>query len=486
MGKSVGNVSVEFVAKTAGFKSDVKAAADSVKAAGEQMAASNATINASTDRAIASVEKGFLKVALGAHVYGLIRHELQDVIKNIDSIPDVPESTLDSIHRMKYSLDQAGVSIKGAIATMAGWFQQIGEGIGYSLGALIYGSDAAADALAKMNDEAREFAAKKFNEEFKKLTDEMNRSKLSAGELGNALNEEAGRLAKFASGTIGTQQERWDAGLKAQKNVNEALKIYVGLKKDEDRIVAEIDKSEEDMKNRRVDPAMRVRELLAQRDALANEAYSFRGNTLNKLINPVDEEMFLKIEKARLAVNKELGPLLLKLREPMTMLRDTFTHSFEGMGDAIAQFVVNGKSQFRDLFKTIVEQMLAMFVKLSLINPLLNSVFKLNGTKDVLPSLVSFAIPGLAIGGRPNPGEMSIVGENGPELFVPDGTGTVIPNGALGGGGGASVVNHFNWSFGAGVTSAQVLALIPSIIEQTKSAVADSVQRGGGYRRAFT
>ena len=55
------------------------------------------------------------------------------------------------------------------------------------------------------------------------------------------------------------------------------------------------------------------------------------------------------------------------------------------------------------------------------------------------------AIPGFADGGRPTPGKLSIVGEEGPELFLPDTSGTVIPNdafaaarGAMGGSRGGS------------------------------------------------
>jgi hypothetical protein len=46
---------------------------------------------------------------------------------------------------------------------------------------------------------------------------------------------------------------------------------------------------------------------------------------------------------------------------------------------------------------------------------------------------------GFADGGRPPMGRPSIVGERGPELFVPDGTGTIIPNHKLGGGGGLTI-----------------------------------------------
>ena len=47
--------------------------------------------------------------------------------------------------------------------------------------------------------------------------------------------------------------------------------------------------------------------------------------------------------------------------------------------------------------------------------------------------LGAIGIPGFANGGRPPVGRPSIVGEKGPELFVPDRSGTIIPNNQLGG-----------------------------------------------------
>ena len=47
--------------------------------------------------------------------------------------------------------------------------------------------------------------------------------------------------------------------------------------------------------------------------------------------------------------------------------------------------------------------------------------------------LGGIGLPGFANGGRPPVGRASIVGERGPELFVPDRAGTIIPNHAMGG-----------------------------------------------------
>ncbi len=50
-------------------------------------------------------------------------------------------------------------------------------------------------------------------------------------------------------------------------------------------------------------------------------------------------------------------------------------------------------------------------------------------------------LPGFANGGRPAVGRPSVVGERGPELFVPDRAGTILPNGAGMGGGTTITVN---------------------------------------------
>ena len=56
-----------------------------------------------------------------------------------------------------------------------------------------------------------------------------------------------------------------------------------------------------------------------------------------------------------------------------------------------------------------------------------------SGLGGILGSLLHM-IPGFASGGDPEVGQASIVGENGPELFVPKRSGTVIPNGKSMGG----------------------------------------------------
>jgi hypothetical protein len=93
-------------------------------------------------------------------------------------------------------------------------------------------------------------------------------------------------------------------------------------------------------------------------------------------------------------------------------------------------------------------------------------------------------ILGFADGGRPPVGRPSIVGERGPELFIPSTAGTIIPNHQLGGGSGGST--YYIDARGADQTG---LARLEAMIRQTQAsivpmalgAVQDARARGGAF-----
>lgn len=76
----------------------------------------------------------------------------------------------------------------------------------------------------------------------------------------------------------------------------------------------------------------------------------------------------------------------------------------------------------------------------------------------------------------------SVVGERGPELFVPDRAGTIISNDNLGKlGGGGPVVVHQNFNFTGDVTAqtrAEVLRMAPALQQQTIAAIENKQRRG--------
>jgi hypothetical protein len=78
-----------------------------------------------------------------------------------------------------------------------------------------------------------------------------------------------------------------------------------------------------------------------------------------------------------------------------------------------------------------------------------------------------------------------MVGERGPELFVPNRNGGIVPNHQMGGG-GVTVNQTINLSTGVSDTvRAEVLNMLPQIQNATTAAVLDTRRRGGGFATAF-
>ena len=96
-------------------------------------------------------------------------------------------------------------------------------------------------------------------------------------------------------------------------------------------------------------------------------------------------------------------------------LYDSIASSIEtGIVDAL-EGAINGTKTLGDVASSVFAQ-----IQRSLLQFGVNSF------------LGAIGIPGFANGGRPPVGRASIVGEKGPELFVPDRAGTIIPNNQLG------------------------------------------------------
>jgi lambda family phage tail tape measure protein len=114
------------------------------------------------------------------------------------------------------------------------------------------------------------------------------------------------------------------------------------------------------------------------------------------------------------------------------------------MESAIDRFVRTGKLGFKDLAKSIIQDMIAMQMKAaasSFLSSLFGSMF---GARSVYQPAAVMGMPGYADGGSPAVGQVSMVGERGPELFVPRTAGTIIPNHALSSvGGTTNVTNNY-------------------------------------------
>ena len=137
-------------------------------------------------------------------------------------------------------------------------------------------------------------------------------------------------------------------------------------------------------------------------------------------------------------INRDLqlkGLIIKRNTEQAKKLNDAFKQIGQDIGtgitDALAD-AVEGTRTLGEAARSILNDIASSLLRLG-INAALTGLF--GGTK-----IGGFL--GFANGGRPPVGKPSIVGERGPEIFVPRSAGTIIPNNKIGGSGGT--VNNIN------------------------------------------
>ncbi len=114
---------------------------------------------------------------------------------------------------------------------------------------------------------------------------------------------------------------------------------------------------------------------------------------------------------------------------------------------------------------------------------LLRLVFSNMVTQPLAKNIGTF-LAGRAEGGPVNSGRPYVVGEKGPEIFVPNSSGSIVPNGARGSSAGAGGVT-VNYNIAAGVTRAELVPILEQERRRLKAEIPDMVRRGGSYRSAF-
>jgi len=107
--------------------------------------------------------------------------------------------------------------------------------------------------------------------------------------------------------------------------------------------------------------------------------------------------------------------------KPINMAQKAVQDTWGNISNAVDSFVETGKFKFSDFARSIVADLAKMIAKALIFRAI----------SGFLGS-VGIPLPGLAEGGPAEKGKPYMVGERGPELFVPKAAGTVIPNDKLG------------------------------------------------------
>jgi len=183
-----------------------------------------------------------------------------------------------------------------------------------------------------------------------------------------------------------------------------------------------------------------------------------KENELNRAIKAGKEEEFL-VQEAIKNKAEEMGLVFKDLESgQQNRIRDAVIinkglkeqaenakavrDAFESINQSIATDIkdgiaglIKGTSTLGDMLNNVANRFLDLALNQALFGDALGAGGKKGG------GILGFLTGGLlAEGGRAAGGKSFIVGERGPELFVPKSSGTVVPNNKLGGGGSTSVV----------------------------------------------
>ena len=195
-------------------------------------------------------------------------------------------------------------------------------------------------------------------------------------------------------------------------------------------------------------------------------------------INREKEKMNLLVKSGDMSqseADKALVVFIDKTKEATNLANDmgfAFASAFESA-------VLNGEKA-GNAMKALGRDILQVFLRLAVTNQIINAIFGASGLGlggkgfQPLPT-----IGARANGGPVSAGSPYLVGERGPELFVPKGSGTVMPNGA----GGTSV--NITYNIASGVSRSDLAPILEQQRKLLKAEIPDMVRRGGGYRAAF-
>ena len=176
-----------------------------------------------------------------------------------------------------------------------------------------------------------------------------------------------------------------------------------------------------------------------QQDAIKGEAAKGPGE------GPTDRE---RIQKEVARLRGELNSLIDPINQIVAAAENigsAFANSFKGVvsGAMTAQEALSSFFQsVADRFLDMAAQIIAKWIEMTILNSVLNLFPGGGGGASMFkPSYAAFEfVPKRAAGGPVSAGSPYIVGEKGPELFVPGRSGNIVPNNALASG-GDTVIN---------------------------------------------
>jgi len=315
----------------------------------------------------------------------------------------------------------AGGITKATIALSALKIALIKTGIGAAI--VVLGTLAAKFIDNKNATKELAEATKAFNDNLKGINDTAPQTEKALNGLTIA-NKEFELSQIDLSGRGSGAKNRRVKELKEEIEILKQRSKMLGFEEEREKLIAK-DKKFNDMT---IASLKKINDLEAQingkkadeiimEEKIAEIKKNFEGADAKQLID------FLKKEES---LKRQLE-LVEKQRQKAKEMNDAFLQIGQDIGSGITEALagaVEGTRTLGEAARSILNDIASSLLRLG-INAALTGLF--GGTK-----IGGFL--GFANGGRPPVGKPSIVGERGPEIFVPRSAGTIIPNDRIGGG----------------------------------------------------
>ena len=398
--------------------------------------------------------------------------EASFTLKAVDSTKQAFASVQNNLERLKKTASVAGKSltrsldVRGAMTSVAVAVGLSVNSIAEKIARLISGTSAEQENLMREGIALQEqLGALRARNAEDQMSDELLLAKLERDR-----SKFESKITTNRDQVQGT--EGYNEALRNQISLEETIKKLTDFKAaTQAKLTAENDaykKSLEDLgraqsaiySGEALSLGERISALRAQESAIMGKIAKVDINDLKKRTE-LNQELVLILEK--------IAPLL---EEQGRLSMEAGNLIAQGFEDAILSGQKLGevvRSLGRDLVRLVFSQLVT--------KPL---------AAGIGGAIKSAFLPGRAAGGPVSSGSPYVVGEKGPELFVPHASGTIVPNNRMGssGGGGAGSVT-VNYNIAAGVSRAELAPILEQERRRLKAEIPDMVRRGGGYRAAF-
>jgi len=421
---------------------------------------------------------------------------------------------------LKALKEQVGGAGEGAAGGLAGAFDTLGENLNLfferATGSIVI--DTLAAALTTLSDAVGLLVPEL--EDFSKLTGDELAMRLELAE--DKLKDTKKELDEFQKSTLANIKGSlsFSTALNfVEKRLQRKIKLTqrdIRALKEQQKVTnasANAENEAINIKNQALDKITRLQNRqiqLSNKSAEEQEALNMQFKIFDAIISKIgDNEKGQAAAKAivenNVAVFEKNAKILNDFKKSAKEVDDIakgIGGAFFTAGDKIADAFAKGELaslSFKDVLRSLLVDIQKTILQVLILNRVragiesgINKIFAPAKPTLVTPNqTIDASLGSNASGGSVQQTNVPrLVGERGPELFVPRTAGSIVPSSLTPGkmGGGGSLVINQNLNFALGVTNtvrSEIANLLPTIQQSTLSAVSDAKLRGGKFAKAF-